>query len=387
VLLDRDGAELEIRPMATSRGARWTRGETLLAFGLVAVLFGGALVNALAKALAEPEPSPTSSDTVIGEATDPGKTYLLVPRTPRPTVAPTPAITPAVACGALAEESGPPVVNLVAPGLDPIPGTLGALTWFGAVSPPSIVQPEESGSIPFEGGVEFQIEDDICATRWTIASAPAPQGETTIQEISFTNSSASDWGGFITNRSDNPIISQQNHITATPVGVGRVFVRAMLNFEGGQQAQVYWLIRIRAFDPPVIHVVGPDGTDVTPVLGCGVYVSTNENWYGEECPQGSWPLLEDGPILTVHDGDIVRLEVPDWPLDYWGIQWAEQANVHAGSDPPTVGNIGGTDSLNRTVVRWLAPPPGDWAIRIDLSHSEATRQFGLPVHVRLLVLP
>jgi hypothetical protein len=388
VLLDRsaDGAELEIRPIATSRGARWTRVETLLGFGLVVVLFGGALVNALANAVAEPKPTATSG-SIIGEATiGPNKTK--VPGTPRPTIEPTPAITPAVACAALAEDSAPPPVNLVTPGVDPIPGTIGAFTWFGAVSPPSVVTLDEEGSIPFEGEIELQIGGDVCATRWTIVSAPAYQGESTVRELEFTNNGQSDWGSFTTNRSDNPIISQQNHITAKAVGIGRIYVRALLNFEGGHQAQVYWLIRIRAFDPPPIHVIGPDGTDATPVVGCGAYVSTPDgNWYGEECPQGSWPVLENGPILTAHEGDIVRIEVPDWPLDYWGVQWARQADVKAGSDPVTVGNFGGNDTLSPTVVRWLVPPPGDWAIRIDLSHSEQDRQFGLPVHLRLRVLP
>ncbi|HZM73663.1 MAG TPA: hypothetical protein VFC71_09845 [Candidatus Polarisedimenticolia bacterium] len=387
VLLDRsaDGAELEIRPIATSRGARWTRVETLLGFGLVVLLFGGALVNALANALAEPTPTSTPG-AVIGEATvGPNKTKA--PETPRPTIEPTPAITPAVACAAPADNGAPPPVNLVAPGVDPIPGTVGAFTWFGAVQPPSFLRLDESGSIPFEGDIEFQIGGDVCATRWTIVSAPA-QGDSAVQETAFSNQGQSDWASFTTNRTDNPIIAQQNHITARSVGIGRVYVRALLNFEGGHQAQVYWLIRIRGFDPPPIHVIGPDGTDVTPVVGCGVYLSTNDgSWYGEECPQGSWPVLEDGPTLTAHEGDIVRIEVPDWPLDYWGVQWAKQSDVFPGAEPSTVGNMGGSDSLNRTVVRWLVPQAGDWAIRIDLSHSDTNRQYGLPVHLRLRVLP
>lgn len=388
VLLDRsaDGAELEIRPIATSRGARWTRVETLLGFGLVVVLFGGALVNAVANAVTAPEPTPTPG-AIIGVATiGPDETKVPVPGTPRPTIAPTPAITPAVPCGALAEGSGPPVVNLVVPGLDPIPGTVGAFTWFGAVTPPTRISLEEGGAIPFDGDVEFQIGGDLCATRWTVVSAPS-QGETLIQESSFSGNGQPDWGGFLTNHLDNPVIAQQNRITAKPVGLGLVFVRVLLNFEGGHRLQVYWLIRIRAFDAPPIHVIGPDGTDVIPVAGCGGYVSTNDNWYGEECPQGSWPLLESMPILTVHEDDIVRLEVPDWPLDYWGFNWAKQADFRAGFDPETVGNIGGSDSLKPTFVRWLVPPVGDWVVRIDLSTSAENRQFGLPVHLRLRVLP
>lgn len=391
VLLDRsaDGAELEIRPIATSRGARWTRAETLLGLGLVAVLFGGALVNGLANALAEPKPTPASSDALIGEATtNPAKTNVPVPGTPRPTVAPTPAITPAVACGELVEGSGPPVVNLVSPGLDPIPGVVGAFTWFGAVSPPSQVHLQEGSSIPFEGEVELQIGGEICATRWTIQSVPAGQGETTVFELAWHDQGFSDWGSFTSNRSDNPVISQQNHMTVKPIGIGRVFVQAVLNFEGGHQAQVYWLIRIRAFDPPAIHVVGPDGTDVTPVVGCGVSVQMSDNWYGEECPSGSWPLLEDGPIITAHEGDLVRVEVPDWPLTTWGVRWVNQAEIRPGiSEPNDLGNLYGYDSLKLTMFRWFVPPAGDYGVQIYLSHEQDTRTYSLPVHVRLEVLP
>lgn len=391
VLLDRaaDGAELEIRPIATSRGARWTRVETLLGFGLVVVLFGGALVNALANAIAEPEPTPTLTDgTIIGEATNGPDKTARPPSTPRPTVSPTPAITPAVACAPLTEDSALPAVNLVAPGLDPIPGTLGAFTWFGAVSPPSTLQLEESGAIPFEGYIEIQL-DEICATRWTIVSSPA-YGESSLQEVSFTNNGQSDWGSFTSNRADNPIISQQNRITVKTVGLGRVYVRALLNFEGGHQAQVYWLIRIKAFEAPAIHVIGPDGTDVTPVVGCGASVSISEtgSWFGEECPPGSWPLLEDGPILTVHDGDLLRLEVPDWPLVYWGIRWVNQAEVQPGvNDPSDIGSMGGYDSLALTVIRWFVPPPGDYGVQFSLTHDVENGQYSLPVHVRLRVLP
>jgi hypothetical protein len=61
--------------------------------------------------------------------------------------------------------------------------------------------------------------------------------------------------------------------------------------------------------------------------------------------------------------------------------------VKPDSDPGSVGNVGGNDTLSPTVVRWLVPPAGDWAIRIDLNHSEPNRQFGLPVYLRLQVLP
>jgi len=528
VLLHRgpDGSELEIGPVATSRGPRWTRLESLLGLGLIAILFGGALVNSLANP--GPQPTPTANTIVapakvertpirdstvparaqlrqVGEsggvvgrtgqttATDTtspddwllprpnegletglgtpleatsgdicvvgwslwavpthdvlvnaeGTMVLLgsgafgataapvrlpgppadgdwtlrlatayptesdktrwsvkffrvlvggapyetpVPPTPRPTAVPTPAITPAVACGTPVEASGPPLVSLVVPGQDPNPGTIGAFTWFAAVVPPADIHLEEGPTIPFEGDLELQIGGDVCATRWSISSMQFPQGESNLNEVNFGGAAA--WTSFTSNRADNPIISQQNRIATKPVGLGRTLIRATLNFQGGNQAQVYWLLRIGAFETPPIRVVAPDGTAITPVVGCGVAVSTNENYYGEDCGPGSWPLLKDGPMLTVHEGDLIRLESPDWSVVYWGIRWAYQADVQeGGGEPPEVGNLGGHDSLEPGLIRWLVPPAGDWTVQFYLTHEEPNRQYSLPLHIRLRVPP
>ena len=525
VLLDRaaDGAELEIGPIATSRGARWTRAESLLGLGLVAILLGGAVINGITN----PGPKPASSNTIVatieckpivdfpvtpapaslrqvgetsgslgrtGKASDRdlaepddwllprpneglsiglgtpleatsgeacvvgwslwavptvdvlvnaeatmvrlgsgafeptaapvpvpsptangdwtirlatayqtesnkkrwsvkffrvqvgGAPYQTpVPPTPRPTPVPTPAITPAVACGPAPAATGPPTVFLVAPDQEPIAGTLGASTWFGDVTASSNIQLTEGPTVPFQGELELRISDDTCATRWGVASMPMPQGESSLNEAAFQGSS--EWTSFSSNRADNPIIAQQNRITATPIGLGRIVVRALLWFEGGNQVQAYWLLRVNAFPAPRIRVVGPDGSAITPVVGCGVSVQTNENWYGEECLTGSWPILEDGPILTVHDGDVVTLESPEWALQSWNVSWADQASVADGGDPEYSGNANGSDILRPGVARWVAPSAGDWSLRFDLYHQDGEWYYSLPLHMRLRVLP
>ncbi|MCI0345285.1 MAG: hypothetical protein L0221_07550 [Chloroflexi bacterium] len=383
VLLDRapDGAELEVGPIPTTRGAHWARTEGIVGLGLVAILFGGALINSIAN----PGPSPTPSGNALvldtSAAPTPGG-----PRPPRPSVEPTPAVTPAVPCGAPAEGSGPPIVTIVVPSQDPIAGTIGVFKWFGSEAGPTRLTLAEGPSIPFEGDLELHIGGEYCATRWSIGSMQLGHSETALNESVLVG--IAEWASFTANRADNPIIARQNRIAAKPVGLGRVAVRAILNFEGGHVVHVYWLLKIAAFEAPPIRVVGPDGTAVTPVVGCGVSISTNENWFGEECPPGSWPLLEDGPLLIVHEGDIVELESPDWPLVYWYVRWANQAAVQPGGfEPPDVGNMGGYDSLNRTLIRWFVPPAGDYTVLFSLTHEEPNRQYSLPLHVRVRVLP
>ena len=527
VLVDRtaDGAELEIGPIATTRGARWTRAEGLMGLGLVALLFGGALLNSIANPGPQPSPTanlvvppPNSSCTRVEDGSKPtrarlrivgetgagasGRTGLTaetytpsaedwllprpsegfeiglntplevvngtacvagwqawavstrdiesnsessmvvlgeaqfaitsspfqvpgppangdwtlriatkyrtesndtiwsvkffrvivggapfvtpVPPTPRPTAAPTPAITPAVACVATTLGAGPPLAFLVVPGEEPIAGTLGAFTWFGTEAGPANVELSEGPTVPFEGDVEVHISNDYCATRWSISSMTMEQGDTTVNEGGF--GAMSEWATFSSNRGDNPLIAQQNRIAVKPVGLGRTAVRAVLNFEGGHVVQIYWLVRIDAFAMPPVRVIAPNGSQVTPVIGCGVSMYDNENGFGEECPI-DWPILEDGPILTVHAGDVVTLESPEWSLQSWGVSWADQASVADGGEPNFAGYFGGQDMLNPTIARWVAPPVGEWALRIDLSHQDGERYFNLPVHIRLNVLP
>lgn len=528
VLLDRasDGAELEIGPISTTRGARWTRAEGLIGVGLVAVLFGGAIVNSIANPGPTPSPdanaivSPATTECTpaadrsapararlrkVGDAgsgasgrtgqttqgTAPAPEHWLLPRpvegveiglgtpleavngptcvtgwsawvvptrdvlvnaeatmvlvgaatfaataspfrvpgptangdwtlqlatayksesnatiwsvkffrvvvggapfvtpvppTPRPTPVPTPAVTPAVACGTLTAAGGPPVVSLVVPGQEPVAGTNGANTWFGSEVDISDIALPEGPTIPFEGALEFQIGGDLCATRWSIASMQFPQDQTTFSEGTF--GSAADWAGFSVNRDDNPIIAQQNRIAATTVGLGRTIIRAVLYFEGGNVIQAYWLVRISGFPVPTIRVVGPDGASVTPVVTCGMSIQTNETWFGEECHQGSWPVLEDGPILVVHEGDVVTIESPDWPLQNWNIAWADQASVEDGGDPNVSGWLSGSTTLEPETAQWVAPPAGDWSLRFDLSRQDGERYYGLPLQIRLRVLP
>jgi len=79
VLIDRqaDGSELEIGPVATTRGARWTRSEALLGLGLVVLIMGGAALNTLAQAT---KPKPTAEPAVacqpVGDGSHPAMTKL-----------------------------------------------------------------------------------------------------------------------------------------------------------------------------------------------------------------------------------------------------------------------------------------------------------------------
>jgi hypothetical protein len=168
-----------------------------------------------------------------------------------------------------------------------------------------------------------------------------------------------------------------------------VLVEATLWFEGGNKLQTYWLVKIAAFETPPIRIIGPDGTVVAGVVGCGASVSSNDNWYGEDCGPGMWPTLEQGPVLTVHDGDIIRVEAPDWPFQSWYSRWVEQSKLNDdGSDPGEAGNLSGSESLRPGQIRWLVPVPGEWSVRFELWYDAGSgRQYSLPLHVRLRVLP
>jgi len=232
----------------------------------------------------------------------------VVPST-RPTIEPTPAITPTVACQPPDVAAGPPPVNVVVNGGTPIPGTIGAFSWYDVGASSGQLHLEPGPTIPFEANVELQIGGDACATRWTIASMSWPDVGLDFTEVEFGEQAS--WARFDGNRSDNPVISQQNRIVATATGLGRTVIRALLSFEGGQTVQAYWLVTIEAFPPPEVRVSAPGSDPITPVAGCGAGLSTSENYFGEECPPNSWPILADGPIITAHDGDVVRIDVVD----------------------------------------------------------------------------
>ena len=99
-------------------------------------------------------------------------------------------------------------------------------------------------------------------------------------------------------------------------------------------------------------------------------------------------MMADGPVLSVRQGDIVTIEIADWPIGYWGLSWREQSAMHEGvQDPPEIGSVGGHDTLDPSRIRWAVPPAGEWSVQLYLSHDEPNRQFSLPMYFRLSVRP
>ena len=138
------------------------------------------------------------------------------------------------------------------------------------------------------------------------------------------------WARFQANHGDSPVMSQQNRIAATTLGIGLAVVRGSFWFADGGTLRVYWRVRIAGFPPPDVRVVAADGSSVEPVVGCGRSYNTPDAYIGEQCEDTPRPALPDGPVLTVRDGSIIDIEVADWAITYWSASWANQAAVVAG---------------------------------------------------------
>jgi hypothetical protein len=239
--------------------------------------------------------------------------------------------------------------------------------------------------VPFNGEVEFVIDGDVCATRWTIEASSFPTADTFAEPV-FGQGDIWRWAEFANNRSDNPVISQQNRIPATTVGLGLAVVRASLSFADGGTFRTYWRVRIAGFPPPDVRVVSADGSSVVPAVGCGRSYNTPEVYIGEQC-DGKRPLLLEGPILTVPDGSIVDVEVTDWAVTWWSAGWVDQATaVAGGGEVGDQGNFSGYDEAGLHRLRWFAPPVGEWNVQLYLNNDHDGTSYQIPFFLRVRVV-
>jgi hypothetical protein len=373
-----DGVEVELGPVTGGRSDRWTRAEAVLGLLVIVGLAGGILI----KGLGGPGPGPSQA-ALAASAAPTSRPQPSARGTSRPSLAPTSAILPAMPCATLDTAAPQPGVSLVVDEGVPIKGTPGPYSWYGVTDSGFPVSPGEAVDVPFDGVVDFAIDGDACATRWTI-TAVGYVGPDPIDQRSFGGDEWT-WASYEGNRGDDPVISQQNRIAAQTVGLGVAIVEGTFAFADGGSVQMFWRVRIAGFEAPDVRVTAADGSSVQPIVGCGRSYNTPDQYIGEQCDVSRPPLL-DGPVLSVPDGSVIDVEVDGWAVTYWSAGWVDQATVVAGGDLQDRGNFSGYDQAGLHRLQWFAPPLGDWNVQLYLNEDHDGSAYSIPFLLRVRVV-
>jgi hypothetical protein len=282
-------------------------------------------------------------------ASDPRVAYFRVVSGSVTELAPSPQVTPAVACGAGAGAGALPALVLV---VDDGPAL------------PMPVRPAEADPIPIRLGqtVEIRTEGDACAQGWTV-EVRDDVGNSFLQE-SYPNPV------------DNPFIAAQNRWTLTQLLVGDAVVAAKIRFGGNREAEGTWRLRVETAELPSVTAVGSDGGSAVVLPGCGQFWALPSGISAfQPCDFQSIP---DGlQTLAIGAGDAVRIVVPGWTIVDWFGRCGESRPVGAGTLMFVVTNecdLGGNRAPGPI---GFAPWPGDHVVLVGITlERSGVRAYG-----------
>jgi hypothetical protein len=214
--------------------------------------------------------------------------YFRVVSGDMPVLAPSPQVTPAVACAPDPLGSGSPDLVLVVDDGPPVP------------------QQNLKTAQPVDVGLGQRIEvralGDVCARGWSIEVADG-LGNAFLQE-SYPNPV------------DNPFLAAQNRWVLTQLLTGESTLTATVGFGRDRQSSGTWRLRLETPALPAAHAEGPDGVGVPALPGCGEYwdlpggMTAFEPCFVQTVPEG----LE---TLRLEAGGVVRIGVDDWSVTSW----------------------------------------------------------------------
>jgi len=256
-----------------------------------------------------------------------------------PILAPSPEVTPAVACGPDPIGSGSPDLVLVIDNGTPIPS-----------------QEDPEASTPIEVGlgqaIEVRSAGDICARGWSIEVADG-LGNAFLQE-SYPNPV------------DNPFLAAQNRWTLTQLLIGDSRLTSTIQF-GRDRAKVgTWRLHLGTPDLPAAFATSGDVPGVPVLPGCGQYWTVPGHDAFEPCVVQTIP--DDLESLRIQAGSVVRVDVEGWTVASWFARCGADMTDAIGTpaefvtwDGCDLGERYGHDEI--VIVPW----PGDRLILIGIS--------------------
>ena len=251
---------------------------------------------------------------------------------------PTPVTPPAVACGPLPRDGGPPVLTLTGSAKGPIQGAT------GTVGTPLV-------SVRLGDRIEVRVAADACAIDWTLTATR--ENEAT----SFPIDNAS-------NPTSDPFRFSQNRWLLQFLPTGQLTIEAALRFSPDTSTTARWQIDVQGGDVPTVQLTAPDGTSVA-----GARPPCGTNWTPIGATSGfDWcsddPLPATIPILTAGGEALIRLDVPGWTILGWG---GTCGRVDPASQPSPFLTVNGCE-----LGGWSsgdgasAPPPAMFLTRVGI---------------------
>jgi hypothetical protein len=274
----------------------------------------------------------------------------------------TPMMTPAVACAPLPADAPLPGLTLTVGDAAPVPGAV------PTASPDAVV----TGT--YRDHLIIAVAGDVCATSWRIQSV-APEAPTQI-----LNEVVQD------NPGDNPFLVSQNRIDVQSATSGRTIVSAMVSFGRSRQTTARWNLELTAPTPPVATVIGPTGSRVPALAGCGASVTFPDGRSTWEYCQ--FITVPDGlEVLRVKAGQVVRLDVPGLPIVSWWASCGDRSPTGAYVDPGNC-NFGGAGNGEREIgpARFL-PFPGRHIVSAWVTVRRAGETIGAQYFADIEVEP
>ncbi|TAJ99729.1 MAG: hypothetical protein EPO36_11790 [Chloroflexota bacterium] len=214
--------------------------------------------------------------------------YFRVVASDAPVLAPSPQVTPAVACGPDPLGSGSPELVLVVDDGAPVAAQAG----------PDDPIPVE---VAFGQVIEVRAIGNVCARGWSIEVSDG-LGNAFLQE-SYPNPV------------DNPFLAAQNRWTLSQLLIGDSALVASIEFGRQRSGGGVWSLHLTTPGLPTGFASGPDGTVVPILPGCGQYWAQPGSDAFEPCFVQSVP---DGlQPLRMEAGGVVRVELVGWSVVSW----------------------------------------------------------------------
>ena len=202
-------------------------------------------------------------------------------------LAPSPQVTPAVACGLDPIGTGSPELVLIVDDGTPVPSQSGPTT-----------TPIE---MRLGQTIEVRVVGDVCARGWSIEIADGI-GNAFLQE-SYPNPV------------DNPFLAAQNRWTLTQLLIGDSTLTSSIKF-GRDRAMVgTWSLRLITAGLPAAFATAPDGGAVAALPGCGQFWSQPGADAFEPCFVQTIP--DNLERLRLVAGDVVRIGLEGWSVKSW----------------------------------------------------------------------
>jgi hypothetical protein len=258
-------------------------------------------------------------------------------------LAPSPQVTPAVACsnGFAADE--PPALVLVVDDGPPIP----AGGRF-AEADPIVVRLSQR--------LEVRTKGDACANGWTIEVRDVV-GNSFLQE-SYPNPV------------DNPFVAAQNRWRLTQLIVGNAIVSAQVRFGGDRAVEGAWHLLVETAAVPSVAAIGSNGGSAAVLPGCGQFWALPSGVSAFE-PCDFQTIPEGVATLHVAAGEAVRIVAPGWTIADWFGRCGEPQDVDDATVAFRITNGCDLGASQEPGPVAFAPWPGDHLVLVGMTLERA----------------